>query len=274
MSETSETKSIPTFIVASEPRINENIMQMYYIMENKDNTIEKLEASHFTIDETLYGSMDEADQAMKKECHTNTVNYTLSLKNETPLLSDLDKLHSRHVYVYVGDDLTTTPGIYHIPIYQYLFLKPYCNLLRLARPEEMDGFGENIKSFIPVSENVNKWIKTFSIEIQQNFILENDPIANIDINNLYTCMYQIIYNQNLEETDKKKLLQDIYPDVSDEEISALFNMISQIKDTAQEYKDQGKSLDDFQNNLINEFNNMVGFQPEDQVQTANMALND
>ena len=219
------------YAVISEKRPHDDIhyRSMYYAIspkngESKETFDQTIEALKDKVN--FHGFFDTAEEAqnyISRVCGEAFCSYT-RLVAEEGIPEGVKSFTHRYVGVYLGEDLTTSPGVYPIPLYDFLILRETFPQARLATVEELDAYnfpsGPQVPP-VPVTPETHMLILTLKTsETVFCSTSETNDLPDDAFISLINCMV------TLPTEERAQKFREILPGFPDEHIEALEKMVT------------------------------------------------
>lgn len=264
--------------IISEKRESVHLAANYYICKLTPESLKHVQENmHY---DGMFDSEEKAKKKMEVIVLKNHKDYTeMLLRDGLPDKQLVNTITSRNMCAFVPEDMTLYPGVYTMPVHDFIVLKerfPSFDL-RLATSDEMDSYHEN-KTMIITNPNIqleiNKLIDESRLTIPLNVCLLE---SNTDPETVpYLMKAQSSFEKNIiniintikKETKEKSIaiINETFKDqnegVAEGVAEGLYNVLSEIIKNIKKMKNQNASEEDivkyvtefipFDSNLFNE----------------------
>ncbi len=199
---------------------------IYMIESNPNQSLEDLPTGLVELLGT-YPTQQEASDKMDELQDIRVREYTKYINN-TGFPPDVKPFNSRYITAYIGSDLTTNPGLYHIDLYDFFSLRNKYPSVRIATNQELE-----INQVIPglrvrdsEIDNFNNLGLTQTVTYREGYTDDDIRVSNDEIQRMATQVFNYINILNVSDREgRKSILREIHPNSPDTEIDSIYESI-------------------------------------------------
>jgi len=230
------------YAVVSDIRKDEHMVKLHYVCHGEKDKIDELKNNKDIEFHETFDTEDEATKFMKTTTLNNTKYYTNMLREQgLPDKSKLLRSHSRYLLAYLGDDITTIPNVYTIPIYEFIILQENYPSVRRATQTEIEQTTID-NSVIPMTPDTFDSIKKLQLlKLQVSLSNNSEDIQKVekDYDVAYLNTMKLMAGlQNGQTENIDQLMSDLLPgqdpSIIEEVKSALSKMIQYVNTARKE----------------------------------------
>lgn len=194
-----------------------------FIIDNLDENnlkeiLEDENIQYFDAFDNMVNAREERDKFVLQQCKEYT---EFIIKEGFPPSERIQLYTSRCICVFVTDEITKTPGVYEMTLYDYVLLKKLFNSIRLPTIDELNDYQvkRTLIKLKPDLDNIFDLLPTNEIHFIKSDATEED-LDNLHntIDDLFAKLPVLFYHIQQNDLDSaNEVLKEMHPELDDSE---------------------------------------------------------